>query len=348
MLRVLDVNLNRAAEGLRTLEDIARVVREDSACAAVTKSLRHALADLAARLPRLDRLASRAVYADAGTGLSTAAEAQRANWGQLVAAACERVLQSLRVLEETTKLSVVAIQGDELSVEFKQLRYRAYDQLAEVERRLTTTRQFAAPQLYLLIDCSQSLDQFVSRISGLKQAGVGLFQIRDKRADGAQLLDYAKAAVAAVGADAVVINDRVDIALASGAGGVHVGQEDLPIEAVRQLSRGSELWIGVSTHDLDQARKAQQAGADYIGCGPTFPSTTKQFTGFAGLEFLKQVAQEIDVPAYAIGGISAQNLPQVIQAGLSRIAVSGAILSSSDPAIAAQELAKMLVAKSER
>lgn len=340
-LRILDVNLNRAAEGLRTLEDIARVIYEDATSSSTLKALRHSLGEFAAKLPRLERLESRAAHSDAGTNLTTKSESSRANWNEVVTAACERVTQSLRVIEEASKIDFSSLAG-----EIKQLRYRAYDDLALVENRLTIATSpgltsFSGSPLYLLVGCEQPIEDFVATLRELQQAGVGLFQIRDKRADGAQLLQYARAAVASVGADCVVVNDRVDVALASGAGTVHVGQEDLPIAEVRRLSR-RKLWIGVSTHDIAQARAAQQAGADYIGCGPTFPSTTKQFEQFAGIDFLKQVAAEISIPAYAIGGISIDNIDQVRQTGLSRVALSGAILSAKNPSDAAKALDQKL------
>jgi thiamine-phosphate pyrophosphorylase len=335
--RVLDVNFNRAAEGLRTIEDIARVVREDNVSAARIKSLRHAIGDLASRLPRIERLASRSAHSDAGTSLTHPSESIRQDWSSLVSAASERVTQSLRVIEEASKAEL-----NWLAAEIKQLRYQAYDLLALVEARLVCLPcGFQAAPLYLLIDCALPLDSFKALLGELNEAGVGLFQIRDKRAEAAQVLRYARAAVEQLGPAKVVINDRVDIALASGAGGVHVGQDDLPLKIVQQLARGT-LHIGVSTHDIQQAKQAQRDGADYIGCGPTFPSSTKQFDQFAGLEFLKQVAAEIEIPAYAIGGITADNIAQVRHAGLSRIAVSGAILSATSPSKAAERLAELL------
>lgn len=341
-LRILDVNLNRATEGLRTLEDIARVIHEDATSSSILKALRHSLGEFAAKLPRTERLEARAAHSDAGTSLTTKSELSRANWSDVVTAACERVTQSLRVIEEASK-----IEFNSLVSEIKQLRYRAYDDLALVENRLKNAASqgltsFPGSPLYLLVGCEQPIEGFVATLRELQQAGVGLFQIRDKRADGAQLLQYARAAVASVGADCVVVNDRVDVALASGAGAVHVGQEDLPIAEVRRLS-GSKLWIGVSTHDISQVRAAQQAGADYIGCGPTFPSTTKQFEQFAGLEFLRQVPAEILIPAYAIGGISIDNIDQVRQTGICRVAVSGAILSAKNPSDAAKAMAQKLL-----
>jgi len=337
VLRLLDVNLNRAAEGLRTLEDIARVVRQDATLAVWAKSLRHDLAELATRIPRIPRLTFRAVHSDAGTSLTCSAESRRNDWGDLVVAACERVTQSLRVIEETSKHHFPI-----LSRECKQLRYRAYDRLAQIELRLTShTPVFPAPAIYVLVDCQLPIESFVERLKELLAAGVGLFQIRDKRCEASELLQFCRAAVSAVGAERVVVNDRVDIALAAGAGGVHLGQDDLPIEAVQQQSAG-RLWIGVSTHDLQQAQQAQATGADYIGCGPTFASSTKQFTQFAGLDFLRQVAAQIEVPAYAIGGIDAENIARVLEAGIQRVAISGAVWAARSPGQAARKMAGVL------
>ena len=111
----------------------------------------------------------------------------------------------------------------------------------------------------------------------------------------------------------------------------HVGQDELPMSAVRSVV-GETLLVGVSTHTLQQARSAVLDGADYIGCGPTFASQTKKFCDFAGTEFLRAVANEITLPAFAIGGINAENLHKVIDAGFTRVAVSGAIRQGEDPA----------------
>jgi thiamine-phosphate pyrophosphorylase len=337
VLRLLDMNLNRAAEGLRTLEDIARVVRKDSSASGWLKSLRHQLGELADMLPRLDRLAARSVVGDVGTGMTEASEQRREDWQSLVIAASERVTQSLRVIEEASKG-----EFGQVSAACKRLRYQAYDRLSQVERRLAEPGSgFPAPCLYLLVDCSLPVTEFSERLSQLAASGVGLFQIRDKTAESLELLQYCRSAVEAVGSERVIVNDRVDIALACGAGGVHVGQEDLPIELVQKLA-GGKLWIGVSTHDLDQARRAQAAGADYIGCGPTFPSTTKQFAEYAGLDFLRQIAAEIELPAYAIGGIHSENVQQVRRSGFGRVAVSSAVWSAVDPPAEAGRLLSCL------
>jgi thiamine-phosphate pyrophosphorylase len=124
------------------------------------------------------------------------------------------------------------------------------------------------------------------------------------------------------------------------ADGVHVGQDELSVKEARTIL-GPRRLVGVSTHSLEQARQAVLDGADYIGCGPTFASGTKSFSQFPGLAFLREVAADICVPAFAIGGISIANVGQVMAAGLYRIAVSGAAMTAEHPG----EVVKALKAK---
>jgi thiamine-phosphate pyrophosphorylase len=138
-----------------------------------------------------------------------------------------------------------------------------------------------------------------------------------------------------------VMNDRPDLAVLAGADGVHVGQEELTVRVVRRIV-GPEMLIGISTHNLDQARPAVLDGASYLGVGPTFPSGTKSFNEFPGLEFARQVAAEIQLPAFAIGGIDVHNIRQVLATGIRRVAVSGAVAEAEAPAAAARRLLELL------
>jgi thiamine-phosphate pyrophosphorylase len=138
-----------------------------------------------------------------------------------------------------------------------------------------------------------------------------------------------------------ILNDRPDLALLSQADGVHVGQDELSDADVRRVI-GPDLLVGVSTHDISQARQAVLDGASYLGCGPTFPSTTKSFADFPGLAFLRDAAEEISLPAFAIGGISLENVAEVLATGFTRIAVSGAILQATSPSLAAATLRNRL------
>jgi thiamine-phosphate pyrophosphorylase len=174
-----------------------------------------------------------------------------------------------------------------------------------------------------------------------------MLQLRDKRLADRDLLGRARRLRELTRGTRTlfIMNDRPDLAALSHADGVHVGQEELTIADARAIV-GPRVLIGVSTHALEQARAAMREGADYIGVGPTFPSETKQFDSFTGLELLRAVSAQIELPAFAIGGITLDNLSQVLAAGVERVAVSGAIAAAADPAAAAREfLGRMCVSK---
>jgi thiamine-phosphate pyrophosphorylase len=126
------------------------------------------------------------------------------------------------------------------------------------------------------------------------------------------------------------MNDRPDITRLVEADGVHLGQDDMPVQEARRIL-GSEALIGVSTHDLDQVRQAVRDGASYIGIGPVFPSQTKQFEEFPSLEFVRQANAESVLPAFALGGITLDNVGEVLAAGAKRIAVSSPICRADEP-----------------
>jgi len=128
----------------------------------------------------------------------------------------------------------------------------------------------------------------------------------------------------------LIINDRPDVALVVQADGVHLGQDEFSVQDARSVV-GPDRLIGVSTHSIEQARQAVLDGADYLGVGPTFPTSTKSFAEFPGLQFIKEVAAEIQLPWFAIGGINANNISHVTNAGADRIAVSSAICHSPTP-----------------
>jgi len=135
----------------------------------------------------------------------------------------------------------------------------------------------------------------------------------------------------------LVINDRVDVAVAVGADGVHLGQDDLPVEAARGLL-GPERLIGKSTHSVEQATTAESEGVDYIGFGPIFPTPTKPDYQGVGLDLLRQAARDIHVPMVCIGGIDISNLETVVNAGAERVAVVRAVCAAADPEAAARAL----------
>ena len=189
------------------------------------------------------------------------------------------------------------------------------------------------PPLYAILDPEQTRGRPAQRVlAALLEAGVSILQLRVKSLPPVDFLELAKQARAVTRAHGcqLIINDRVDIALACGADGVHLGQDDLPLSAGRKLM-GQKI-IGISTHDLDQARAAERAGADYIGFGPMFGTRTKA-TGYEarGPEMLQQIRGAVTLPIVAIGGITEANVQEVWQAGADSVAIIGDVLQDNDP-----------------
>ncbi len=335
--RILDASANRAGEGLRTMEEFARFVLEDSEITGRFKSLRHDLTAAVNRLPRARLLEARDTTGDVGTQIGQPAEYARANAAGVVAAAASRTQQSLRVLEEYGKI-VDAVA----SAEIEQARYRCYTLCAELELRLRCDDprdRLRQSRLYVLVDAGPSERAFAESIATLARAGVDVFQLRDRKVDDRTLLDRARMGtqIARDAGKLFIMNDRADLAVAADTDGVHVGQDELPVAETRRIV-GAERLIGVSTHSIAQARDAVHDGADYIGCGPIFAGRTKSFEHYVGTSFLEQIAGEIELPSFAIGGIDAANLDQVLATGVVRIAVTGAVRDSEDPPAAAAEL----------
>jgi len=342
--RAIDANFNRAVEGLRVVEDQARFVLNDAFLARSCKQLRHDLTSaITSSLPSYsERFIARDTLADVGTAITSPQEIERQSFAQLAAANWQRVSQALRVIEEFVKL--LGISG----AAFESLRYQTYTLAKAFVLNERSQEIWRGRQLYVLVDGGKSEEQFAERVKLLLAAGVQVLQLRDKGLDDRSLLARGKQLRALIDQSSAecrplfIMNDRPDLALLARADGVHVGQDELPVSEVRQLV-GTAMQIGVSTHNIEQARAAVFAGADYLGCGPTFPSRTKQFESFPGTAFLQQVAAEISLPAFAIGGITADNLPQVLASGFTRVAVSGSITGSNDPAAAVRELLTQLI-----
>lgn len=337
-LRALDAAANRAMEGLRVAEDYVRFSLDDRHLTEQLKCLRHDLTAALARVPMASRLAARETLADVGTSLTTPSEQSRPALPDVLSANVTRVQEALRSLEEFGKLVDV-----ELAAQAKQLRYRAYTIQRATEITRTSLDRLNHARLYVLVDGASSPEAFAARIESLVAAGVHVIQLRDKRLDDRLLLARARLLHGlTVGTSTLfIVNDRPDIALLAGADGVHVGQEELTVKDARAIV-GPEALVGVSTHSLVQAQQAVLDGANYLGVGPTFPSGTKHFQQFPGLELLRAVAAEIRLPVFAIGGITRENVGQVLETGMRRIAVSGAVAAATNPAAAAQELLALL------
>jgi len=188
------------------------------------------------------------------------------------------------------------------------------------------------PRIYPLTDVPLSRISHAEQVKLLSLGGASLIQLREKRMPPREFYEQAKKAVAVALSRGVqlLINDRIDVALAVGAAGVHLGQDDMPPEAARKLL-GPNAVIGYSTHNIQQAIAATKLPIDYVAIGPIFATTTKSDTApVLGLDGLRTVRQAIGTfPLVAIGGITHENASKVIEAGADSVAVISALLSNS-------------------
>jgi thiamine-phosphate diphosphorylase len=206
---------------------------------------------------------------------------------------------------------------------------------------MTATPGGRVSGLYVIVDpaaCAGRDPLDVARAA--LEGRASIIQWRDKVRDKGDQLIEARAVVAACGDRGAlcIVNDHADLAIAAGAGGVHLGQHDLPIDAVRPIV-GGNMIIGVSTNNVEEARAAAAGGADYVAVGAIFATASKDVTRPASLDRLREIKSAIDVPVVAIGGINASNIASVLEAGADAVAVISAVCAAADPAAAARELA---------
>ena len=204
------------------------------------------------------------------------------------------------------------------------------------------------PSLYVVLDRTAARGRdLVGLLAQALAGGSRMIQLRDKDWPSGRLLPLAeklRAACAAAGAT-FIVNDRVDLALAVGADGVHLGQDDLPARAARPLLRPGMI-MGISTHSLEQARTAQAEGADYVAVGSMFATTSKADFQLVGPDLMRKLRGEIRVPLVGIGGITPDNVSEVIRAGADGVAVISAVCAAKDPqAAAARFLAQIRAAR---
>ncbi|MFI4992285.1 MAG: thiamine phosphate synthase [Solirubrobacterales bacterium] len=199
--------------------------------------------------------------------------------------------------------------------------------------------RLAAARLYLVCDARELAEVLPAAIAG----GVEIVQLREKNLPDDELLvlaDAARGLCERLGA-LLIVNDRPLVAREIGADGVHVGQEDMPVAEVRELV-GPEMLIGLSTHAPQEIDSVDSELVDYIGVGPVHETPTKLGRPAVGTELVRYAAAHAPVPFFAIGGLNAQNVGDVLEAGASRIVVLRAIAAAEDPEFAARELRELL------
>ncbi|MGB0766077.1 MAG: thiamine phosphate synthase [Phycisphaeraceae bacterium] len=343
--RITDANANRSREALRVIEEAARFLVQDAELTGELKAMRHAFTSAIKPFNRL--IADRDTQGDVGTRISTEAEQTRDGPEDVVLAAGSRLAEALRAIEEYAKINSHS-DGDQrhLVSTCERLRYQSYD---VVKRLVLAIRRATPRQWRLCLLLTESLCTFHSWHVVLQEAldhGVDAVQVREKDMPDRALLEHIDAVRKLIASRAaLIVNDRPDLAKLSGADGVHLGQSDIAPRRARQIL-GQDAIIGVSTARLDEAKRAQADGADYCGVGPMFPTTTKHKPKLAGTAYLREYRAWNGLPHLAIGGITPDNIDELVEAGCRGVAVSSAICSTQTPGEAAQAFSDALPAAS--
>lgn len=347
VLRILDANLNRAGEAIRVVEEAARFLLDDPALSRRAKEMRHALSQAArASLPASSRLAARDSARDVGRALRVEAQGGGRGADEVVEANVKRLQEALRCIEEYGGAHAALRRCA------ARLRYEAYEVERVVIGALGPRRALRGARLYVILTSEVAGTSLVEAARRALDGGAQLLQVREKTMSDRRLVSSVRRVVALarpLGVP-VLVDDRVDVALASGADGVHVGDDDLSIADARRLL-GPSAIVGATAHSASIARRAERAGADYVSAGPVFSTATKwrhMAPGAAprldprGLSIVRSIQRAVRCPVFAIGGITVENLPRVIDAGARRVAVCAGVLSAADPTRAARRMRRLL------
>jgi len=337
VFRIIDASMNRIGEGLRLLEDVARLLMGDAGLTEQLKVMRHELIRVEGPLHQ-QLLESRDSVGDVGVDIDVPGEDKQRDLPTTVVANARRVQESLRTLEELAKLPEVASYLD--SEKFKHARFQLYTIERELFARLLRQDKTKCIRgLYVIVDTASLAGR--SHVEVTRQAisgGASIIQLRDKTMSKGELLSLARelATLCHKAGVLFIMNDYLDLTIAAGADGLHIGQGDLPCAEARKLLP-MDIVLGCSVTSVEKAVAAEADGADYIAVGSMYPTPSKETAVVVGLETLRQVRQATSRPLVAIGGITRDNAAGVIAGG------AGAVVSAELP----EEAARQIVAELE-
>jgi thiamine-phosphate pyrophosphorylase len=321
--RIIDVNLNRLTEGLRIIEDIVRFKFEDRATLNTIRKLKQKLWQNMGEM-RKKVIRSRKSEQDIGRSAKFD-KIKRTNLFDVLTTNFKRSQESARVLEEIFKL-----KDEQISGLFKNIRFTLYDVEKELVKRIIPVFDL---RLYVIIDITSVGRKYLTEITkACISGGATMIQLREPKHTLSRqwLLDAIKIEKAISNRKVkLIINDRVDIAQAVDADGVHLGEYDMPLIYARKLLGGDKI-IGITATNITQAQKAERHGADYVSVGAIFPTTTKLDAPLVGTDKLNMIVKQVKIPVIAIGGITAQNAKQLYNLGVSGIAVASSVFKGAD------------------
>ena len=340
--RIIDANFNRAREAVRVIEEFCRFALNSSLLTERAKQLRHELSAAIGELDAGRLISSRDTLGDVGVGKVVGNQLQRTNLDDCFTAGCKRLTEALRTLAEMTQTLNPSVART-----IEKLRYTAYTLEKDVVLFRDTFEKFKRVRLYVIISSSLPAD-VLSLTHRCVAGGADCIQLRAKDIKDNELFALAVEFVKACKAAGVlsIINDRVDIAVAVGADGVHLGQNDLPVEQARKLQL-VPLIIGKSTHSLKQLHAACQQCPTYVSLGPVFATDTKPTAEPVGLDYVRQATEKLantGIGNVAIGGITLDNVEEVLNSGAASIAVCSAVTEAGDPTAACRALKEKITA----
>ena len=318
--QIIDANLDRAREGLRVLEDWARFAlgRKD-----LVKSIKNFRQNLGKNHLKVYK-ESRNFIKDECSGLSHPEQFKRNNASSIISSNAARVQEALRVIEEFSRN-----HNQNLCKISSEIRYEIYNLeilLLEAQSNCSLRKILNENDLYFITLDRQNLFE---KIKNILEGGVKIIQLRFKQGKDSDNLKFAikvRKLCDKFGA-LFLINDRVDIALACKADGVHLGQNDIDIKSARYILGFSKI-IGISASNEKDIKKAIQDGCDYLGIGPVFATTTKKEKVPLGIDNLKSLTKDISIPWFAIGGIKQENIPLLKQNNICKVAIISDLINS--------------------
>jgi len=328
-IRTLDANLNRVSEGIRVIEDIFRFEHENSAITHSLRNVRHRVRNTSRMMTSL-LLHNRQVAFDPGVSISMKTNLdKRTNQTDVLHANFKRIQEGLRSIEESLK----SMGKYDIAKQYEQIRFETYSIEKQCYLAKSRKKIFPSTDIYCLtaesLSCGRSN---LAVVEEMIQAGIKIIQYREKEKSFDEKYRECMKIREMTLAKGVtfIVNDHVDLALMTQADGVHIGQTDYPVEAVRSLT-GDDFIIGISTHAPEEAIRAQESGADYIGVGPIYSTKTKKDVcdpvGHAYLEF---AVKNMTIPFVTIGGIKEHNIHEVVRLGATCVGIVSEITGAEN------------------
>ena len=323
IFQIIDANLDRAREGLRVLEDWARFALGENEFVIRTKNFRQILGKHHLEVYKQ----SRNYIEDQSKGITHFEQTNRKTPEQIISSNSARIQEALRVIEEFSRL-----HNNELSKIASEIRYEVYTlelELLRLNKHKKLEDIVSKNDLYVITDQRENL---LGVIEDILIAGVKLIQFRFKKGTDKDHLEQAIKIknLCKKYNSLLIINDRIDIALAINADGIHLGQDDVDLKTARRLLGDSKI-IGISANNELDISNALRDGCDYIGIGPVFETKTKQNKKPLGIKKIKRLTKDLNIPWFAIGGINTNNISYLKKSGFKKVALVSQLMNAEDP-----------------